>query len=230
MRFVIIFLISLQCLAQQGVEVTYAYKTNYQKAPSNKSFYGKLALKAKQVLPTLDFVLKANAGESSYQYNQSMINDASNPELFKMILGFAKADAIYYGNQPNNIFITQKNAFGKLYKIESAFSDLSWHITNMTQEILGFKCKKAVLRYNEGDGTNQNQKREIVAWFTPKLNLPFGPIGFRGLPGLILRLEYKWNFGFVLESTKIKRVNDQNIQKPTKGESIKIEDYRKLSR
>lgn len=55
----------------------------------------------------------------------------------------------------------------------------NWEILDDTQTLLGYKCQKATINYNGS---------KYFAWFTTKLPYNAGPEGFRGLPGLILKV------------------------------------------
>ncbi|MBC7652522.1 MAG: GLPGLI family protein [Deinococcales bacterium] len=54
-----------------------------------------------------------------------------------------------------------------------------WDILDDTETFMGYKCQKATINYN-------NEK--YTAWFTTKLPYNAGPVDFRGLPGLILKV------------------------------------------
>lgn len=62
-----------------------------------------------------------------------------------------------------------------------------WSLLNETKIIDNYKCYKATtaLYYN---GKTYNDLR-ITAWYTPEIPVSFGPIGYGGLPGLILELQ-----------------------------------------
>ena len=58
---------------------------------------------------------------------------------------------------------------------------LEWNFSDEeTDSIMDYDCRKATVEY---------AGRNYTAWFTPEIPLPFGPYKFRGLPGLILKLE-----------------------------------------
>lgn len=58
---------------------------------------------------------------------------------------------------------------------------LEWNFSNGdTETILGYECSRA---------TTEFAGRTYTAWFTTEIPIPFGPYKFRGLPGLILKIE-----------------------------------------
>jgi|AntRauTorckE5430_2_1112549.scaffolds.fasta_scaffold09236_3 GLPGLI family protein len=230
MRFILLILISFQCFSQKGIEVIYKYESNFKKEIPEQILYGKFLKAAKKILPNYDFKLLADMNESIYYLKKELDNDAYPQEFKEMILRTANSNGIFYSDVSNNKFIEQKNAFGKLYKIISDFETFDWKIINEYKKISGFKCKKATFNYNVGNKKNNNQNREIVAWFTPEINYPFGPIGFRGLPGLILELNVNWDYSYKFEMSKIEFVDNLEINAPVEGETIKLQDYEKLNR
>ncbi len=97
----------------------------------------------------------------------------------------------------------------------------SWEILNDTMTFMGFKCQKASIKYKQDTYT---------AWFTTQLPYNAGPDGFRGLPGLILKVNNssgKLGFEAIVIQTPFKGVV------PTfsnEGEIISQNDWLILSR
>lgn len=231
MRYLIIFLISFQCFSQNGIEVIYKYESNFHKEIPEDAFYEKVLKAAKKILPNYDFKLLANENKSIYFLKKGMSNDAYPEKFEAMILGTANSNSVFYSDLSQNTFVEQKDAFGKLYKIISDFDIYNWKIVDEFKTISGFKAQKATLSYNVGNGQNKKQNREIVAWFAPEINYPFGPVGFRGLPGLILELNVNWDYAYRFKLNKIDFTDSKlEINKPEKGELIKLEDFKKLKR
>lgn len=57
--------------------------------------------------------------------------------------------------------------------------ELDWELSEDTLTVSGFSCQKALLRY---------QNRLWTAWFTQEIPMEEGPYKFRGLPGLIIKM------------------------------------------
>lgn len=67
------------------------------------------------------------------------------------------------------------------YIVVDTLSPMSeWRILDEKTKILGFTCQKAITNFK---GTN------FIAYFTTELPYPAGPNNFRGLPGLILKVQ-----------------------------------------
>ncbi len=83
-----------------------------------------------------------------------------------------------------------------------------WELLKETKKIGDFLCYKAtftkVTTYKK-----KIFKREYIAWYTPKIPMPYGPSEFGGLPGLILELQGK---GFTYGVAKIEL--NKNIKLP----------------
>jgi hypothetical protein len=92
---------------------------------------------------------------------------------------------------------------------------VEWQITDETQQIAGYTARKALGKsfYDEAPDDPYGQ---AVAWFTTDIPLPYGPDGYGGLPGLIVKLEYsarKKSYKTTLERIEYKEVG--NWQMPT---------------
>lgn len=75
-----------------------------------------------------------------------------------------------------------------LYRINYEERLLDWRLENETTTIDGYQCYKASQQFY-----NKLSRNYItyIAWYTPEIPVSYGPLGFGGLPGLILQLEYK---------------------------------------
>ncbi len=84
---------------------------------------------------------------------------------------------------------------GKRYFVK--YDDLmsKWNLHNDVKQIANFTCYKATLNgYEEYSATPYT----VEAWYTTDIPSSYGPIGYGGLPGLILELRYK-DFIFVAQ-------------------------------
>ena len=106
-----------------------------------------------------------------------------------------------------NIKLEIKESYGKTFLIEDiAFNKKDWTISPEIKKIGNFVVYKAttkkVVENSKGTFTHK-----IIAWFAPELPFSFGPIGYGGLPGLILELEVLSNFPakYTVESTNFSK-------------------------
>uniref|UniRef100_UPI00404AEAAA GLPGLI family protein n=1 Tax=Flavobacterium sp. TaxID=239 RepID=UPI00404AEAAA len=66
----------------------------------------------------------------------------------------------------------------------------TWEFSNEIKKIGHFTCYKATSSYTVVRG-NKIMNFPIIAWFTPEIPFGFGPLGYGGLPGLILELQVR---------------------------------------
>jgi len=82
----------------------------------------------------------------------------------------------------------------KYYVVDTLAEMSNWVLHNDTLHILGFKCQKATTNFS---GVN------YTAFFTTELNFTYGPRNFRGLPGLILKVNNDdESFGYIVTQIK----------------------------
>ena len=70
--------------------------------------------------------------------------------------------------------------FGDYYVYTEELPEFDWKISNETDEICGYRCRKATAEF---------RGRTWDAWYAEELQISNGPLKFGGLPGLILKIE-----------------------------------------
>lgn len=116
--------------------------------------------------------------------------------------------------------VEQREMQGKKYLIEDSLKVRAWKIVPETKKILGYECMKATF-------SDTARKQEVVAWFTNDIAIPAGPNAMGSLPGLILEVDTNKGES-IMVATKIdlKKVKDDELKPPTKGEKITQADFR----
>lgn len=152
----------------------------------------------------LTFVLKVNNQTASFKMKPILESESKRKQL-----GPGPYDKGIYFNKDNRIL--QLNAFGELFLITKP--KLNWKIIKETKKIGEYKCYKAV---TEIIVNNSVRKQLITAWFTPEIPIAFGPLGYDGLPGLILELEIHKKVYYV-KKIMMNPIEEIKIEKPTKG-------------
>ena len=102
--------------------------------------------------------------------------------------------------------------------------ELDWELSEDTLTLSGFSCQKALLRY---------QNRTWTAWFTQEIPIEEGPYKFRGLPGLIIKMNDSsetWVFELlgINSISRLVSIPDETILKKkmlTKAEFYKQKRY-----
>ena len=98
---------------------------------------------------------------------------------------------------------------------------MKWEIQKETKKIGEFECFKAT---TEIIVNTKGRKHLITAWFTTKLPISFGPLGYDGLPGLILELEVYKKI-YYAKKIMLNPKEEIKIEKPTKGIKVTEKEY-----
>jgi len=129
---------------------------------------------------------------------------------------FSLKSEVYYGNFRDNEFLKTLSANGNRY-IAPFNKKYNWEIKNKYKNILGFKCRKAVLEI-----PNNNK---VVAWFTPQIPIAFSPVKYYGLPGAVLEITTPLKH---IYAKNIEFTDDVEIEKPTEGIKLSKEEYQEM--
>jgi GLPGLI family protein len=157
------------------------------------------------------FLLEFNQEASTFIYEGGISFD-----------GRQKSPVIYFREKDTLYSLRPKNDpdFGKIIVIEDR--NISWKLTNETKLVDGYLCLMAeshIIR-NYGETTFNFP---LIAWYCPEIPVPFGPLGYGGLPGLILELqERNVLYGVQKMNFNIKEMKD--IEKPNEGKRITVEE------
>jgi GLPGLI family protein len=171
--------------------------------------------KSEQLVFTLDF----NTNQSHFFLNEMMFNDSESDKESTKIASFIIGNTDYYYDIQKNIGTNINELNGTLIKDENPKKN--WEISTETKMIDNYLCYKATYTksyFRDGE----NKKTIITAWFAPSLPYPFGPIGYNGLPGLILELK---EFDRTIYVTNIKIKNEIIELKFPKGKTITEKEY-----
>src|SRR5699024_1292160 len=170
-------------------------------------------------LPYLRLNLKFSQNEAYYTSLDAMNNDGGvNLNLART---FTSSNGVCYANISDNIVLNQIHAFGELYLVKSKLNRLNWKIHEETAKICGYICRKATVKESNTAGVATT----TTAWFCPSLPFQFGPAGYNGLPGLILKLNMRGTTTIYAKKIKLKK-SDMKIKKPAEGQVIKLSDFR----
>ena len=213
-------------LNAQSLEVVYGVSTELsltkeqlEKIPSQIREHYKQSFKN---LKHIKYRLQINDHESLFKMQESMDNEALSGFAFTRIMaGFS---GTYYSNDLEDICLNQTNAFGRDFIISSKMSSMKWQLSKEQKTIKGFKVYKATgfetIKNNSGE-----HEISIIAWYTPEINLAFGPANYGNLPGLILELERNKKT-YTVESITDKEVIE--IEKPSKGKQVTQAEFEEI--
>lgn len=179
---------------------------------------------AEESLKKISFILNFTPNDSYYHLLDS--GDLSDYDLnMARILTNSKSN--YYLDKENNLSIKESNFSDTKYLISNSEKQ-NWILTKETRKIDKYTCYKAILNQQiETSRGIKNQK--IVAWFTPQINIPFGPDGYYGLPGLIIQYERAYKSGKTITYlTNLEFTEDVSVEEPTEGISMTKEAFDKM--
>lgn len=195
--------------------ITYA-KSNSKKVftDKNDSNYEKFSFienKMIEALKEIEFTLNFIPKESCYQKVKTIKTE--NDKFFKMALA-PYGNSIFYSSENTNL--EQKNIFGEVFLVSK--NKLDWKLINETKKIGDYNCFKAETVIKKMYRGKEKEYKKI-AWYSPEINAPFGPIGYGGLPGLILELN-DGIFIYKVKKIALNVVGFKSFKAPTKGKKV----------
>ncbi|MBF6641308.1 GLPGLI family protein [Flavobacterium sp. J49] len=177
--------------------------------------------------------LDKNLRESYIKDKESEVytlNFDANKSIFKYdggisIEGYNKSSKLYFKEKDSTYSLRPENDpdFGKIIILED--KNTKWELINETKIIDGYLCYKATSQLIRKNGEN-TFKFPIIAWYCPKIPIPFGPLGYGNLPGLILELQER-NVLYGAKEIKFNLEKPESIVKPSEGVRIKQEELNK---
>jgi GLPGLI family protein len=225
-RMILIFFclaISNSILAQSSAICTYKISKNKDsfevKNNDNTANNTKRLIKeAVELAETFNYALKFNKTESIFTRSASLENESKSLYLHPIAITLI-GTGIYYQNKKEKENLHQIESLGSLFLITDSFEG-DWEITKETKIIGQYICFKAIKKCKSCHNNDE-------VWFTPEIAVPFGPIGYSGLPGLVIEVKKRI---ITLRLIKIDfQLDDIIIKKPSKGKVITIDKYNEMT-
>lgn len=167
----------------------------------------------------INFILKFNSVEAVSQIEQNLAVDNNESTFLRGSAIAVVGKGVYYQNKEDNYTLWQLNTMGETFLIKDDLKT-SWTITKETKKIGNYLAYKAVKNCK-----SCNDFEEV--WFTPSINVPFGPLNYGGLPGLVLEIRKK---AIVLRLEKITlKKNKTIIKKPSKGRKVTANEFKVIT-
>lgn len=149
-----------------------------------------------------------------YQHKSQTIKFIESIAYFRGIF-FTKNNESFF--KPEGVLLKKDELFVKYEKNDN------WEIHDEYKMIEGFRCYKATTTRTSGVESDKLNFM-VTAWFTPEIPFSLGPIGFGGLPGLILELNYnKATYG--ARKIDLRPLPTLNILLPNKGKLITEKEF-----
>ncbi|SNQ42729.1 GLPGLI family protein [Cellulophaga lytica] len=181
------------------------------KKPSHTRDQIKQSIKTADEL--IDFNLVFNNKKSLF-FKQDKIY--TNLDRITRTMINASYSGTYYSDIEKNEKLRVVTFSGETF-IANINKNLLWKITDTTKVILGYTCYKAtLLKKNE----RTKEYNTIEAWFSKEIPYYFGPLGFNGLPGLILELKLNPKQTIYCTSVQLQSKKNKLLTKPTDGKHI----------
>jgi GLPGLI family protein len=169
----------------------------------------------------IDFKLVQEGKRSIFrQYEgEAIVKKKTEGTLKSFTYYLEEKDDLIYKDFKSQSIAGKKHKLSRVFHIQDELPELCWAITKEKKHILGYSCIKAVIEDYHG--------QEVVAWFTPQVPVPNGPLEFGDLPGLILELT-KGNLVYTAVNVRIagNRGLDGKIEKPKPvSKAISLKEY-----
>ena len=136
-------------------------------------------------LSKITYTLKFSENKSTFKMDDFL--EADNSKKRNTALRIGGGAGLYIIEKGKSFHNTEY--FGENYLVDftNEYKNLVWKLSKQSRVIQGFKCYLATT-----ERTIENPKgfftQKISAWYSPQLNYSYGPIGYYGLPGIILNL------------------------------------------
>jgi len=176
----------------------------------------RISIASKQV----EYKLSFNKERAMFKALKSLSVDNNND--VELAIFQVDGDGVRYYSNSTKVRMWDHYAFDKKVILVDSILPEDWLITNESKMVNGEKVYKAVLQRKS---YSNNQK--IIAWFNPNIPFSYGPLGYNGLPGMIIEISTK-DFRIFAKAIKFSK-KDIVIKFPTKGEFLTQEKYQKLA-
>ena len=142
----------------------------------------------------IDYKLKTNGEEAEYKMQEKINNDQTPAGMILAQITAMDKEPLYK-NIKERYYLKPVNV-GKAYLMKDSLKDYKWKISKEKEKIGDFDAYKATGVMNDSIA--------VTAWYTPKISIKDGPDRLWGLPGLILKSEFKMNGAdIILKMTKV---------------------------
>ncbi|MEE9350067.1 MAG: GLPGLI family protein [Flavobacteriaceae bacterium] len=223
----ILFLVSHLNYSQSIVsEVIYQKKIYVDLSKKEKGVASDILASSLKKMKDLEYVLIFNKKESLFKEKQAMVSDDENSlsnSLSKMLGG---GNGVFYTNLKEMEILHQKEFSSKFFIIKSSIKKDKWKVSTENKKIGKDLCYKATSTMTL-ETIRGAKIKDVTAWYNPNIPSSFGPVGYGGLPGLILELQ----IGEVVYTAKVISLNkykNQKIKLPKKGQVVSENEFQRI--
>ena len=188
--------------------------------------YGKVSAKAENSATAKDFAVKIEKlhqqadkidytlnfiGKEAYFFANPILLEDNAQFASLVIVGGGKLK--YYQNDETKEYREYQDTRRTGITIVEAKQNYEWTLVNETKTIDGYACMKATSPSITEEGKIITDPRfNIIAWYAPQVTVNLGPIGYGGLPGLIMELQQPM-MTFFVKSIKLNLEKDPFIDR-----------------
>lgn len=165
-------------------------------------------------------VLLFNAKESLYKNlpQEPVVNEIKSEGFHLEIKNDIPEDE-YYKNTDKGSKVEKRDFLDRTFLMKGDIKDFKWKIAPDQKKVLDYVVQKA---------TTTMDTLEVIAWFTPQLQISNGPDKFGNLPGMILELEIP-GLNRVITAKEITLGDvEEPIVAPNKGKKVSDEEFEKI--
>lgn len=225
MKHLFIFLLFTSiAVSSQNSKITYS--ANLHNPKKSKADFIKTHTKNASYMK---FELLFNKEKSYFKYIENLFIDnaldttiSTSPKLTRVLLGYYSP---FYQNQKKQSYYTKLLDY-QHYNVSQVKKTTNWIITEEQKNIKGYVCKKA---YNKIFNKRSGKYITNYAWFTEEIPHSYGPIGFGGLPGVILEFHKGKSASYYAEKIIINSCTDIPLDLP-QGQEISSDEMTKMMR
>lgn len=128
-----------------------------------------------------------------------------------------------YVNTETMAMVTQQDFMGKDYLIEDTLKILPWKFGTEVKTLMGKECKQAFYH-------NEQNKQDVVAWYTSAFRPSLGPELFGSLPGTILEININDGERIVTaKSLDAHALKKNELKVPKDGTKITRQTFRRMA-
>ncbi len=195
---------------QLNIELPEGQEDMVANFPKSQSFHKTLYFNEKEAV-------YKDAPESEDEGDVSMSHES---EGMSFQIKMERPENTFYTNLGDGTTINAREFFGRKFLVLGERGKKAWKLTGEQKSILGYICQKATL---------DEEDLNVVAWFTPQIQVSLGPDSYCGLPGLVL--EVNVNDGdrtLAASNVELKKLEKGTIEKPTKGKRMTQKEFDKM--
>ncbi len=190
------------------------------KDTSLSTYFEDLDFRMDKLSKFIEYKLKMNEKESIFFLEKILDNEYKNRTS-----KFFRVGNIY--NHISGKKIRQKDIYGSTFLITSNVKSIKWNFLNETKKIGKYTCYKATTKIKVVNAL-ATFERNVNAWYCPNITIPFGPMGYGGLPGLILELTIDKQGVYSLKKIILYPNKGIVIKEPIKGKTVTEKEFNEI--